>query len=353
MKILLQLSLLTLILCKCSDVKEPKWNVPSSSESVEYNEEISDEMFNKMDICKYGIPSKINFIDHNHSISILKCGEYLAEIELRERRREFNEKCHNNVKKQSTIESTPEYSHMAAVGSEIKSGKFILQCAGALISPNFVLTAYTCYIHPNKNLTNVSANIVRLGTANIMNRYKPAVNIGIKRIIKHPKQNGIYNNLALVELNNAVEFSKYIQPVCLSTVGLNFNRPITVTGWHFRNSKHIDKALVHTLQSGNMSMSKICSTNKMHSKSYFNRQMFCSENINIHGIASCPSKSGGTVQMILNVSKNEGSFYKLLAIMSRPSQNLPNLCESNKVNYIDIKPYIKWIERYVWPEHFK
>ncbi|CAH4021207.1 unnamed protein product [Pieris brassicae] len=255
--------------------------------------------------------------------------------------------------KQSTIESKSEYSHMAAVGSETRRGNFILQCAGALISPNFVLTAYTCYIHPNKNLKHVSPNIVRLGTPNIKNQHNTAINIGIKRIIKHPMQKDIYNNLALVELSNAVKFSQFIHPICLSTVNESPYPYIFVTGWNFRSNKNINKPFISTLQSANIHyIHKNCSANKEISKRAFYQQMYCSDNISIDGIASCPSKCGGTLQFNLNVSQNKGTFYKLWGIISQPNQHSENTCDSNEVIYIDIKPYLNWIERNVWPEYF-
>ncbi|XP_047506207.1 kallikrein-11-like [Pieris napi] len=334
METLLQLSLVILILCHSvlteTKIKRFPRNVPSRFESL--------------DICNYEIPSKINFHSNHHSISIRKCGEYVAEVDLRERQREFNKKCKN----QWTVESTPEYSHMAAVGLKTGRGSFKLQCAGALISPNFVLTAFTCYMHPNKNLK-VSPNIVRLGTPNIKKQHQTAVNIGIKHIIKHPMQKDIYNDLALVELSNAVKFSKYIQPVCLSTVAEISHRPISVTGWNFRSSKNIYKPFNSTLQSASISkFDKNCFAKE--TKTNFNQKMFCSDNINIDGIASCPSKCGSTLQINLNVSKNEGALYKLLAII--PPQNNKNsadTCKSNEVVYIEIKPYLNWIEQNVWP----
>lgn len=62
------------------------------------------------------------------------------------------------------------------------------------------------------------------------------LNVKIAEVILHPKycKKSLYNNIALVKLDQSVEFSVHIRPACLPQMFDIAGKTVSMTGWPFK-----------------------------------------------------------------------------------------------------------------------
>lgn len=82
------------------------------------------------------------------------------------------------------------------------------------------------------------ATHVRLGDFNYgadKETYQP-LNVRIGEVILHPKytKKSLYDNLALVQLDQSVKFGMHIRPACLPQMFDVAEQTVTMTGWPFK-----------------------------------------------------------------------------------------------------------------------
>lgn len=119
---------------------------------------------------------------------------------------------------------------MAAIGYPNFNGDVSYQCAGSLVSDLYVLTAAHCGYADRARPT-----VVRLGDLNLKLQEPelPELDIPIARFIGHPNydKSKKQNDIALVQMNRPVTFTKFIRPACLwQTTNIPDAKAIA-TGW--------------------------------------------------------------------------------------------------------------------------
>ncbi|XP_043462050.1 serine protease 44-like [Leptopilina heterotoma] len=106
-------------------------------------------------------------------------------------------------------------------------------CGGSLIDNIHILTAAHCVV--NMNSWDVARLTVRLGDHNIKTSTEVRhIERRVKRVVRHKNFNSrtLYNDVALLTLNEPVEFSEQIRPICLpSGRDLYNHQEATVIGW--------------------------------------------------------------------------------------------------------------------------
>ncbi|NP_001166063.1 serine protease [Nasonia vitripennis] len=109
---------------------------------------------------------------------------------------------------------------LAAIGTYDKStGYAYYSCGGTLITSRHVVSAAHCFYEVKLNA------IATLGSTTL-DTADDAVHYSIKKIYIHPKYNhsGFENDVALLKLDEEVEFTDAIQPICLPIQSRRINR---------------------------------------------------------------------------------------------------------------------------------
>lgn len=236
-----------------------------------------------------------------------------------------------------TVARPQEHPHFALVGWEI-NGKIDFKCGGTLISDRFIISAAHCLMHHGRSPT-----IIRLGEYDLRrtddSNHK---DFRISSIVKHPDYR-FYNDIALIELNETVKFTKEIRPACLwSQDNFGVNKAVAI-GYGYTNYMSDTSNILQevTLDIINRNIcTKLVSRGRKLKDGLIDTQI-CAGVLK-GGKDTCPGDSGGPLQITL---RNQPCIKYIIGVTS-----LGRMCGiSNSPGiYTRISKYIDWIEEIVW-----
>ncbi|XP_046561688.1 atrial natriuretic peptide-converting enzyme-like [Haliotis rubra] len=212
------------------------------------------------------------------------------------------------------------------------------QCAGALINKQWVITAGHCASRPGhfSYVTTFSNLEILLGTVDRQGRSAHAVRVRAANITYH------YNftaarpldwDMALVKLERPVEFTDYIQPICLPYEGQTYTYPSLcyLAGWGLVNSvqylppEKLRDAKMMVWDDGGCVDS--------------NNFTLCAGYLNGHP-AGCQGDSGGP----LMCQEKAGSGWVLAGVMSSGRSSCEDTPSSQPNRFANIGSVRKWIQ---------
>jgi len=240
-----------------------------------------------------------------------------------------------------------EFPHMVALGY-MKDGvnDIAYDCAGSLISEQYVLTAGHCV----KTRTRLPV-VARMGRNNIKKLEaldNEGSDIDIANVTLHGsyRQASSYNDIALIRLKEPVTESVYLHPACLYTKidDLDETLNLTITGWGTTNvqtrttSDALLKAIVKPVLLNKCSdtLKSFVEKDRALSKGIINTQLCANDEKS----DTCQGDSGGPIQ--ISDDTWVSTIVGVTSVGYGCGINIPGL-------YTRVASYLDWIEPIVWP----
>ncbi|XP_050563464.1 uncharacterized protein LOC118274071 [Spodoptera frugiperda] len=352
------------------------WGYETTSKNITTSAPATDPVPANMtsnDVCQPFNPPMPDFSKTGRRISDMKCYEYIWQLRVRHERRTRAAKCAFELSRSAdpnkpvAVEAIGghdtepgEFPHMGAIGWKAATGTWVFKCGSSLISSKFVLTAGHCSQASTLDTTIADPvpKIVRLGDKNIADVYSHGVlptDAKILKIIVHPKYSPPkkYYDIALMELEKNVRFTKFIQPACLwnkfdtSALGTE----ATLTGWGVvetngrKTSPELQEAVVDLIDSETCDrlLRPSCNRNWCGVR----EEQLCAGKLE-GGVDACQGDSGGPLQVQIPIPiTTEGLMHYVVGVTSFgigcALPNLPGI-------YTRVSSYLDWIEPIVWPQ---
>ncbi|XP_026326214.1 serine protease snake-like [Hyposmocoma kahamanoa] len=248
--------------------------------------------------------------------------------------------------------SIEEFPHMGAIGWKGVEDEFQFVCGSSLISPRFVLTAAHCTYYSSRMVAHPEPKLVRFGT-----EYPSQAGLfsihdyHISKIIRHPRYKSPqkYFDIALLELAEEVFFSAQVQPACLWTDDITFNKG-SICGWGVtaerqdnQKPRGLMKAAVNVINSQTCDtlLKPSCNRNWCGLQDH----QFCAGKLE-GGVDTCQGDSGGPLQVSIPLrNPSQGYMYHIAGIVSF---GVGCGREKSPGVYVKVSSFLDWIEPIVW-----
>ncbi|KAJ8731527.1 hypothetical protein PYW07_004691 [Mythimna separata] len=240
-----------------------------------------------------------------------------------------------------------EFPHMALLGYGEDVTSALWLCGGSVISERFILTAGHCLSSPK-------LGVVKYITLGILKRSDPPELwqiYNVKRRIPHSdyRPPSKYHDIALLETDIEIRFSKQVLPACLDGVGNAGKYSSTALGWGALGFK---RELADTLQTvpvvefSEEECSKYYRPHRHLKNGYNHTTQMCYGDKKVLR-DTCEGDSGGPLQYVHNDYIPD--IYCVSTIIGVTSSGTQCGIAPSPGIYTRIIYYVPWIESVVWP----
>ncbi|XP_015172523.1 PREDICTED: transmembrane protease serine 9-like [Polistes dominula] len=209
--------------------------------------------------------------------------------------------------------------------------KGAIHCGGALINDRYVLTAGHCVKWTKaKDLT------VGLGIHDVSD-VEDGYLVAISKTILHKNfmSEGTHdtNDIALIKLQEPVEYDNHVQPICLPNKDKDYSgKTAKVTGW---GTIAVNGATSNLLRETNLTVLSLNSCKKTSIGNYLTNSVMCAYRDNTD---ACQGDSGGPIFI-----EKTNTKYEIIGIVSWglgcANKGVPGI-------YVKITDYLNWIKRH-------
>ncbi|XP_066587683.1 trypsin-1-like [Prorops nasuta] len=231
-----------------------------------------------------------------------------------------------------------QYPHQ--VSMQMKNTNNYNFCSGAIISPNWILTAAQCMdgIPSYENL------VITAGINKLRGKEDTEQTVGVEKAIVHEKykEELAAYDIALLKLSKPLTLSKYVAMINLSEAGAESKGTVVLSGWGSTSSSD-DAIMPNDLQKADLAVIdfQTCkkALEKSDSASFFDERMVCTVPLT-GGVSSCDGDSGGP--LIDTNAINETEIVGLVSwgVLPCGLLNAPSV-------YTKVSSYIDWIQEKV------
>ncbi|XP_053684974.1 polyserase-2-like [Sabethes cyaneus] len=230
------------------------------------------------------------------------------------------------------------------------SDKYV--AGGTIVSERYVLTAAHVTFRNEHIALHPDELHVRMGIHDLSNPQNYTRYRNVSKIIRYPNYDNklLMNDLALLELEESIEFNVFISPICLWPVdgpdleSIAASQQGTVVGWGLTENSTVSEVLREAKMSI-IDFQSCAENTKSFQQLLAKGKNYCAGNRGETTV--CRGDSGGGMYFMIDFTW----YLRGIVNQGTPTQDTRYPCDPGKeVIFMDVPFYQKWIERYALPE---